>query len=170
MLKNNLKTIRMGEFFLSKRDFSKKLDIAEQQYLRYESGQSNPSLEIAIKISIKLNKHVDDIWYIDKIWLVSYFLKSFSVIIWLKCILYIVRQITGGNNMHKLLLNTINEIESKITKNKIPPKFKKIASFLIGVIKIIDLFIAITYRLIILLIFVSIVVSIILTTFYSLLS
>ncbi|MBO7318540.1 MAG: helix-turn-helix domain-containing protein [Clostridia bacterium] len=67
MLKNNLKTIRMGEFFLTKRDFSKKLDIAEQQYLRYETGQSNPSLEIAIKISIKLNKHVDDIWYIDKI-------------------------------------------------------------------------------------------------------
>lgn len=72
--------------------------------------------------------------------------------------------------MHKLLLNTINEIENKITKNKIPPKFKKIASFLIGVIKIIDLCIAITYRLIIFLIFVSIVVSIILTTFYSLLS
>lgn len=51
MLKNNLKTIRMGEFYLTKREFSKKLDIAEQQYLRYESGQSNPSLEIAIKIS-----------------------------------------------------------------------------------------------------------------------
>lgn len=67
MINNNLKTIRMGEFFLSKRDFSKMLDIAEQQYLRYESGQSNPSLEIAIKISIKLNRHVDDIWYIEKI-------------------------------------------------------------------------------------------------------
>lgn len=66
MINNNLKTIRMGEFFLSKRDFSKILDIAEQQYLRYESGQSNPSLEIAIKISIKLNRHVDDIWYIEK--------------------------------------------------------------------------------------------------------
>lgn len=67
MINNKLKTIRMGEFFLSKRDFSKMLDIAEQQYLRYESGQSNPSLEIAIKISIKLNRHVDDIWYIKKI-------------------------------------------------------------------------------------------------------
>lgn len=66
MLKNNLKAIRMGEFYLSKRDFSKKLDIAEQQYLRYENGQSNPSLEIAIKISIKLHKHVDDIWHIDE--------------------------------------------------------------------------------------------------------
>lgn len=48
--------------------------------------------------------------------------------------------------MRKQLLNTINEIENKITKNKIPPKFKRLASFLIGVIKIIDLFIAITYR------------------------
>ena len=68
--------------------------------------------------------------------------------------------------MHKLFFNTINQNENKITKNKIPPKFKKIASFLIGVIKIIDLFIAITYRLIIFLIF----VSIILTMFFSLLS
>lgn len=59
--------------------------------------------------------------------------------------------------MHKLLSNTINEIENKITKNKIPPKFKKIASFLIGVIKIIDLVIAITYRLIILLVLVSVI-------------
>lgn len=67
MLKNNLKTIRMGEFYLTKREFSKKLDIAEQQYLRYESGQSNPSLEIAIKISAKLQRHIEDIWYIDKI-------------------------------------------------------------------------------------------------------
>lgn len=66
MLKNNLKTIRMGEFYLTKREFSKKLDIAEQQYLRYESGQSNPSLEIAIKISTKLQRHIEDIWYIDK--------------------------------------------------------------------------------------------------------
>lgn len=73
------------------------------------------------------------------------------------CILCIVRQITGGNNMRKQLLNTINEIENKVTKNKIPPKFKRLASFLIGVIKIIDLFIAITYRLIILLFLVSVV-------------
>ena len=59
--------------------------------------------------------------------------------------------------MRKQLLNTINEIENKVTKNKIPPKFKRLASFLIGVIKIIDLFIAITYRLIILLFLVSVV-------------
>lgn len=64
MIKNKLKAIRMGEFFLSKRDFSKFLDIAEQQYLRYENGQANPSLEIAIKISIKLNRTVNDIWYV----------------------------------------------------------------------------------------------------------
>ena len=47
--------------------------------------------------------------------------------------------------MRKLLLNTINEIENKITKKKIPSKFKKIDGFLIGIIKIIDLIIAITY-------------------------
>lgn len=70
--------------------------------------------------------------------------------------------------MRKLLLNTINEIENKITKKKIPSKFKKIDGFLIGIIKIIDLIIAITYRLIIFLIFVYIIVFITLTIFYSL--
>lgn len=59
--------------------------------------------------------------------------------------------------MHKLLLNTINKIENKISKKTIPPKFKKLYCFLIGVIKIIDLIIAITYRLTILYLLVSII-------------
>jgi energy-converting hydrogenase Eha subunit F len=59
--------------------------------------------------------------------------------------------------MHKLLLNTINKIENKISKKIIPPKFKKLYCFLIGVIKIIDLIIAITYRLTILYLLVSII-------------
>lgn len=59
--------------------------------------------------------------------------------------------------MRKLLLNTIKEIEKRLINNEIPIKFQKLASFLIGVIKIFDLIIAITYRLIILLVFVSVI-------------
>ena len=66
MLNNNLKKIRMTEYMLNKREFSKKLDISEQQYFRYENGQANPSLEIAIKISVCLNKNVNDIWFLKK--------------------------------------------------------------------------------------------------------
>ena len=40
MIINNLKKIRMQEYMLNKRDFAKKLDIAEQQYSRYENGQT----------------------------------------------------------------------------------------------------------------------------------
>ena len=62
MIINNLKKIRMQEYMLNKRDFAKKLDIAEQQYSRYESGQTNPSLEIAMKISHILQKKIEEIW------------------------------------------------------------------------------------------------------------
>lgn len=50
---------------MNKREFSKMLDIAEQQYSRYENGQSVPSLEIAIKISNSLQKNINDIWFIS---------------------------------------------------------------------------------------------------------
>lgn len=62
MIKNNLKEIRMREYMMSKREFSKLLGIVEQQYLRYENGLANPSLEIALKIAKILNKNVNDIW------------------------------------------------------------------------------------------------------------
>ncbi len=65
MIKNSLKEIRMQEYMLNKRDFSKKLNIAEQQYLRYESLKSTPSLEIALRISKELDKTVNEIWQLD---------------------------------------------------------------------------------------------------------
>ena len=65
MLNNNLKIIRMREYLMNKREFSKMLDVAEQQYSRYENGQSVPSLEIAIKISNSLQKNINDIWFIS---------------------------------------------------------------------------------------------------------
>ena len=64
-VQNKLKTIRMSEFFLNKREFAKVLDISENQYIRYENNKNSPSLEICLKISDKLNRTVNDIWYID---------------------------------------------------------------------------------------------------------
>lgn len=62
-LKNCLKKIRMAEFMQTKRAFSSYLQISEQQYFRYESGGTMPSLDIAIKISDKLNRPVNEIWF-----------------------------------------------------------------------------------------------------------
>lgn len=65
MIKNNLKSIRMQEYMQNKREFAKTIGIAEQQYLRYENALTHPSLEISLKISYKLNKTVNEIWYIE---------------------------------------------------------------------------------------------------------
>lgn len=62
---NNLKEIRMKIYMMSKRDFSRFLGIQEQQYLRYESGRTAPSLMICLKISKKLRIPVDEIWYLE---------------------------------------------------------------------------------------------------------
>lgn len=65
MLNNNLKKIRMQEYLMNKREFAKVLDIAEQQYSRYENGQTVPSLEIALKISNSIQKNINDIWFLN---------------------------------------------------------------------------------------------------------
>jgi len=65
MLLNKLKIIRMSEFFLNKKEFSKIIEVSEQQYSRYENGLSNPSLEVAMTIAVKLDRAITDIWYFD---------------------------------------------------------------------------------------------------------
>lgn len=65
MIKNNLKKIRMQEYMMNKREFANILDIAEQQYSRYENGQTIPSLEIALKISDSIRKNINDIWFLN---------------------------------------------------------------------------------------------------------
>jgi len=47
---------------MNQKEFSQVLGIAEQQYCRYEKMTSQPSLEVALKISEKLSKSVNDIW------------------------------------------------------------------------------------------------------------
>lgn len=59
---NQLKEIRMKEYMMTKKAFSELLNINEKQYFRYEKGDSVPSIQVALKISNKLNRSINDIW------------------------------------------------------------------------------------------------------------
>lgn len=65
MVTNELKKIRMQQYLMNKKEFSEFLGVAEQQYCRYENMTSQPSLEIALRISTALSKSVNDIWKIN---------------------------------------------------------------------------------------------------------
>jgi DNA-binding XRE family transcriptional regulator len=65
MLENQLKQIRMQEYMMNRREFCTLLGINESQYSRYESGNAQPSLEVAIKVALALKKQVTDIWCIN---------------------------------------------------------------------------------------------------------
>jgi DNA-binding XRE family transcriptional regulator len=62
MIKNKLKEIRMKEYMLNQKEFAEKLEIAQGQYNRYEKELAAPTLEIALRISYKLNKDIRDIF------------------------------------------------------------------------------------------------------------
>jgi len=55
----------MQDFMLNKKEFAKKINVAEQQYLRYESGAIIPSLEVCFRIARHLGKNIEDIWFMD---------------------------------------------------------------------------------------------------------
>lgn len=66
-VKNNLKEIRLREFMIdSKTEFAKKLNVNIHTYSRWETGESVPVLKKALEIANKLNKKVDDIWYLQE--------------------------------------------------------------------------------------------------------
>ena len=65
MLTNVLKDIRMREFAMDKKTFCSMLGVNPTAYGRYEAGQAQPSLEAAIKISLKLNRNILDIWSVQ---------------------------------------------------------------------------------------------------------
>jgi DNA-binding XRE family transcriptional regulator len=66
MVKNRLKEIRMREYMMNKTQFADMLDINYKQYIKYEID-TVPSLEIALKISDKLNRSVNEIFYLELI-------------------------------------------------------------------------------------------------------
>lgn len=63
-VKNRLKEIRMREYMMNMTQFAEMLDINYKQYVKYEKD-TVPYLEVALKISKKLNKTVNEIFYLD---------------------------------------------------------------------------------------------------------
>ena len=63
-MENKLKEIRMKEYMMSQKDFAAMMEIDYRQYNRYEHGVS-PTLETALRIARKLDKCVEDIFYLD---------------------------------------------------------------------------------------------------------
>ncbi|HCL4549770.1 helix-turn-helix domain-containing protein [Clostridium botulinum] len=65
MVKNRLKEIRMREYLMNQTEFANMLGFDLKTVSNWERGISTPTLERAIKVSEKLNKKVNDIWYLE---------------------------------------------------------------------------------------------------------
>lgn len=61
MVKNRLLEIRLKLGYRYAKDFAEYLEINSQQYSRYESNKSQPTLENAYKIAKKLNIKIEEI-------------------------------------------------------------------------------------------------------------
>ena len=63
-VKNRLKELRHDNR-MNQVEFADFLGLQQQQYNRYENQVRQPTLEIALKISIKLGKSVNEIFFLD---------------------------------------------------------------------------------------------------------
>ncbi|MBS4538232.1 helix-turn-helix transcriptional regulator [Clostridium sp. D2Q-11] len=64
-VKNRLEEIRLQKGYKFQKDFAEFLELSQYQYNRYERNERQPSLEILLKISDKLNMDIKDIVYLD---------------------------------------------------------------------------------------------------------
>lgn len=65
MVKNRLREIR-HELMIDKQiDMARLLGLRQEQYNIYELQRAQPSLEIALRIAKKLNRPVEEIFWID---------------------------------------------------------------------------------------------------------
>lgn len=64
-VENKLKEIRMKEYLMSSGEFAKHIGTDIKNYSNWESNRSRPRLEIALKIAKKLNRYIEDIWYVE---------------------------------------------------------------------------------------------------------
>ncbi|WP_019123731.1 helix-turn-helix transcriptional regulator [Brevibacillus massiliensis] len=63
-VKNRLKEIRY-DHRMNQMQFAEYLGLAQQQYNRYENQVRQPTLEIALLISEKIGRPVNEIFYIE---------------------------------------------------------------------------------------------------------
>lgn len=66
MIKNRFLEIRLSRGYRFAKDFAIFLDINSQQYSRYESNKSQPSLEIVYKAAKKLGVKIEELIYDDE--------------------------------------------------------------------------------------------------------
>lgn len=64
MVENKLKEIRMKEYLMAPGEFAKLIGTDIKNYSNWESGRSRPKLEIALEVAKKLNKKVEEIWFL----------------------------------------------------------------------------------------------------------
>lgn len=65
MVKNKLKDIRMREYAEDPKDFAKRLDVNIKTYYVWENGAQLPGSKTMLEVAKKLNKKVEDIWWLD---------------------------------------------------------------------------------------------------------
>ena len=54
----------MTEYMMKPQEFARYIDVNSKTYYSWEQGIVNPSLQTALNVAKKLNKKVEDIWYI----------------------------------------------------------------------------------------------------------
>ena len=64
-MKNRLKEIRMKEYMMNITQFAKYVEMNNKILSSWENNKSRPTLERALIIAKKLNKSVNEIWYLE---------------------------------------------------------------------------------------------------------
>lgn len=63
--KNRLREIRHEMMIDKQTEMAQLLGIAPNQYNRYEKQQGQPTIEVVLRIAKRLNKQVEEIFYIE---------------------------------------------------------------------------------------------------------
>jgi len=66
-VKNRLRDIRMREYAMEPKEFADMLGINIKTYYPWELGSATPSLKKCLCVAEKLNKTVNDIWYLEEV-------------------------------------------------------------------------------------------------------
>lgn len=64
-VRNKLKEIRMREYAEDPKEFAKRIEINVKTYYVWESGSALPSSMKMLEVAKKLNKKVEDIWWLE---------------------------------------------------------------------------------------------------------
>lgn len=55
----------MKEFMMEPAEFADMLQVNPKSYYQWESGASRPNLEKSLQVAKKLDRNVNDIWYLE---------------------------------------------------------------------------------------------------------